>query len=119
MLASTEIFEIVKPLGEVVGVLSGLGLVTVLLAYLKHLGERRCWRNFKESAHDLAGDLRQAGNRHPLFHMEKDEWKAVCERLLSDANFSPIQIQQVLDTAVIVAQGIAANRIIEPNTDGK
>lgn len=114
----TRLFELAKPLGDLVGVLSGLGLVTVLLAFLKHSSERRCWRNFKSEVHNLAGDLVRADDRHPLYHMEDDDWKAVCERLLSDANFSPIQIQQVIPIAVVVAKGITANRIIEPRTDG-
>lgn len=114
----TRLIELVKPLGDLVGVLSGLGLVTVLLAFLKHNSERRCWRNFKSAAHNLAGDLLRAGNRHPFYHMEEDDWKAVCERLLSDANFSPIQIQQIIPIAVVVLKGITANRIVEPRTDG-
>lgn len=39
-------------------ILTGFGLVTVLLAILKRNAERRCWRNFKAYAHDWIDRLR-------------------------------------------------------------
>lgn len=106
----TDWLESLKPLGDVASILAGFGLVTVFLAYLKHTAERRCWRNFKESVHDWVERLIKSQNRHPK-ELGEDEWKAVCERLLTDANFSPLQLTQVLEVSVVVAKGIAADKV--------
>lgn len=95
---------------NLVRVLAGLGLVTVLLAYLKRMAERRCWRNFKESVHDWVDRFEKSENTR-LNQLSEDEWKTVCERMLTDANFSPLEIRQVLDIAVVVVKGIAADKI--------
>jgi len=52
----------------------------------------------------------KAGSRHPS-ELSEDEWKVECERMLSDVNFSPLQIEQLLDTSVVVAKGIVAEKL--------
>lgn len=110
-LGFTEWLESLTPMVNLVRVLAGLGLVTILLANLKRFAERRCWRKFKVSVHDWVERLIESENRHPN-QLSADEWKAECERMLTDANFSPLEINHVLDVAVVVAKGIAADRII-------
>ena len=90
-------------------ILAGFGLITVLLAILKRNADRRCWRSFKMHVDDWIDRLREAEQRHPR-ELDDDEWKAECERMLTDSKFSPIEIHQILDTSVIVAKGIAADK---------
>ncbi|MCG8450720.1 MAG: hypothetical protein MI725_14215 [Pirellulales bacterium] len=96
-------------MADLARILAGFGLITVLLAILKHNAERRCWRNYKVFVNDWTDRLFKTGNQHPA-DLEVDEWKAECERMLTDAKFSPLEIERLLDTAVIVAKGIAADK---------
>lgn len=107
----TDWLATLTPLGDVARILAGFGLVAVFLGYLKHTAERRCWRHFKDSVHDWVDRLVEAQSRHPSEIME-EEWKVVCERMLTDANFSPLQINQLLDVSVVVAKGIVADKIL-------
>lgn len=102
----TEFLQNLTPLVDLARILTGFGLIAVLLAFLKRNGERRCWRKFKAGVDDWIDDLR-SGDRHPN-EIEGDEWKAKCEELLTDARFSPLEIHQILATSVIVAQGRVA-----------
>ena len=102
--------ESLKILDDVVGILAGLGLVAIFLGYFKHTAERRCWRNFKKRVHDWVDQLLESESRHPN-EIQPDEWKVECERMLTDANFSPLQIRQVLDVSVVVAKGITADKV--------
>lgn len=88
---------------------SGLGLTTILLAYLRRVTQRRAWRLFKKSVDDWVDRLVESGYRDAN-ELSADEWKAACERMLTDANFSPLEIKEVLDVAVVVAKGIAAEK---------
>lgn len=106
----TEWLESLTPMVNVVRLLAGLGLVTIFLAYLKHATERRCWRMFKQAAHDWVDRFVESENRH-LSELTEDEWKSACERMLTHTNFGPLEIKQVLDLAVIVAKGIAADKV--------
>ena len=110
----TKLFELLTPLKDVVAVLSGLGLVTVLLAYLKHSAERKCWRDFKRQADDFAVRFVKADKRHP-YQIDDDEWRAICERMLSDAHFSPMQIPELLDVSVIVTKEIIQDKVLNVN----
>ncbi len=102
--------ENLTPMVDLARILAGFGLVTVLLAILKRNAERRCWRNFKVRVHDWINYLRATENaRRPDLD---DEWKAECERMLSDSKFSPLEIKHLLDTAVIVAKQIAAEKFV-------
>ncbi|MCG8587002.1 MAG: hypothetical protein MI757_20035 [Pirellulales bacterium] len=96
-------------MADVARILAGLGLVTILLATLKRNAERRCWRRFKQGAEDWLDRLAEMERRHPR-QLEEDEWKAECERILNDAKFSPLEINQVLELSVVVAKGIAAEK---------
>lgn len=107
-LIFTEWLQTLKPL---VDLAAGLGLATVFLTYFNHTSERRRWRNFKLSVYDWIDRLIEAQSRHPR-ELSDDEWKIACERMLSDANFSPIHIHQLLEISVIVAKGIASERLI-------
>ena len=104
-----EFFENLTPFGDLARILAGFGLITVLLAFLKRNAERRCWRKFKVLVGDWIDRLRETENRHPR-ELEDDEWKVECERMLTDSKFSPFEINQILDTSVIVAKGIAADK---------
>ena len=106
----TELLENLTPMVDLARILTGFGLITILLAILKRNAERRCWRNFKLAVDDWMERLRESEVRHPR-DMEADEWKAECERMLTDAGFSPLEIHQVLETAVIAAKGIAADKL--------
>lgn len=108
-LAFTQFFENLTPLVSMAQILAGFGLITVLLAVLKRNSERRCWRIFKARVEDWTDRLRDSGHRHPR-DLDEDEWKAECERMLSDSRFSPLEIHQILDASVIVAKGIAADK---------
>ncbi len=88
--------------------LAGLGLVTILLAMLKHYVERRAWRRFKTRVGDWLEQLRELENRHPR-ELNDDEWRFVCERLLTDVGYSPLVIDQLLEPSVLVAKGVAAD----------
>lgn len=106
----TDWLESLTPTLNIVRILAGAGLVTVFLAYFKRIRERRCWRNFKMSVHDWVDQSFQVGFGHPD-ELESEEWETVCERMLTDANFSPIEIHQLLAVSIVVAKGIAADRI--------
>ena len=108
-MAFTDFLENLTPLADLARILAGFGVVTVLLAILKRNAERRCWRNFKVRVNDWMERLREAEDRHPR-ELEDDEWKAACERMLTDSKFSPLEIDQMLDTSVIVAKAIAADK---------
>lgn len=42
-------------------------------------------------------------DRHPK-ELTDDEWKSECESMLYDAQFTPSEITQILDLAIIVAK---------------
>ena len=90
-------------------ILAGFGVVTVLLAILKRNEERRSWRRFKFQVHDWIDRLRETENRHPR-DLDDNQWKAECERMLTDSRFSPLEINQLLETSIVVAKGIAADK---------
>jgi hypothetical protein len=101
----------VESLKSVAQVLAGFGLVTVLLAYVKHTVERRCWDSFKRRAEHWIDDLVRTQERHPN-ELSEAQWRFEVEQMLTEANFGPLQIQQLLETAVIVAKGLASDRMI-------
>ena len=105
----TTWIESLKPLTEIAQVLGGLGLVTVALAYVKHAVERRRWQGFKKRVEHWI-DRELEADRHPRDFTIED-WRIECELRLFDSRFSPIQIEQLLDTAVVVAKGIAASKV--------
>lgn len=104
--------EHLTPMVDLARIIGGFGLVTILLAILKRNAERRCWRSFKRFVDEWASDL--AKLETPRVPSRDDEWITVCERLLSDAKFSPLETHQLLDTAVLVAKGITADKVYVP-----
>lgn len=113
-MSFTEWLESLKQLGEIAKVVAGLGFVTVFLAVLKHGAERRCWRVFKRNIRrwvDRNLVVRDEGalRRHPS-ELSDDDWDVLCEQMLTNANFSPLQMKQIMGMAVTTAKGIAAER---------
>lgn len=90
----------------VVQIFAGLGFITIFLAYLKRYAERSRWDRYKVLVDDWMEDLRESEEVHPNDLTDLD-WRVRCERLLTDAKFSPLEIHQVFNTAIIVAKGIA------------
>jgi hypothetical protein len=110
-LAFTMGAENLTPLVDLAQILAGFGVVTVLLALLKHYVERRRWTFFKRQLDEWTDQIRDAGMRVP--HSGDDnQWKAECERVLTEAGFSPLEINQILDLAVATAKGIAADKFL-------
>lgn len=109
--AFTNFSESLKPLGELTQVLAGLGLITVLLTAIRRSNERRCWRLFKLRVEEWLDQFHESEGRRPG-DLQGDEWKAACEQMLTAARFSPMEIHQLLDAAVIVSKGLAADRFL-------
>lgn len=109
--AFTNFTEGLKPLGELTQIIAGLGLITVLLTAIKRGNERRCWRLFKLRIEEWLEQFHDAEGRR-LGDLQDDEWKAACEQMLTAAKFSPMEIHQLLDAAVIVSKGLAADRFL-------
>jgi len=92
-----------------VGRCGSLGVVAAASAYIRHYIERRCWRNYKVRVGDWIERLEASGGRHPK-ELEEHDWRVECERMLYDSNFRRTQIQQLLETAIVAAKGIAAGK---------
>lgn len=104
----TKMLDALNWLNVLVQVLAGFGLVTLLLALLKHNAERRAWRRFKARVGEWLEQLREVDSRHPR-ELNDNEWRVGCERLLTDVGYSPLAIDQLLETSVLVAKGVAAD----------
>ena len=100
----------IESLKSLAQVLAGFGLVAIVLAYVKHAAERRCWRNYKRHAEQWIDELIRVHEIHPN-ELTEMQWRSEIEQMLTDANFGPLQIQQLLETAVIVAKGMANERL--------
>jgi hypothetical protein len=91
----------------IVDFVAGLGLAAVfgavLLAVLRRNGELRKWRRFKDDLEDWAEKLLSAHYRHPK-ELSDEDWKSECEAMLHDAQFTPTEITQIMDLAIIVAK---------------
>ena len=110
---------------EIVQVLGTLGVVTVVLGFVKYSLERGNWRRFKRNAdrwvsrqvelkHDdqdlsIAND---ADENTMSYLFEDDVLTVVVERLLSDAGFTPLQTQQLLDMSLLLVRGMAADKFL-------
>jgi hypothetical protein len=100
----------VESLKSVAQVLAGFGLVTILLAYIKNASERRCWDNYKHRTQQWIDELIRSQERHPN-ELTEDQWRFEVEQMLSDSHFGPMQVEQLLETAVLVAKGFARDRL--------
>ncbi len=92
-----------------VQIVAGLGLVTILLAVLKQYGDRIRWRRFKLLVKEWVEGLWETEEIHPD-ELAANEWKVRCEQFLMKARFSPLESQQLLDMAVVVARGIVSEK---------
>jgi hypothetical protein len=121
----TTSVESLKPMADIVQILTGLGVVTVALAYGKYSAERRCWRRFKRRANgwvdrqvELKGDathqdVTESDDKPSVSGaFEKDVLTIVVEGMLSDAGFTPLQSQQLLDMSILLVKGIAADKFL-------
>jgi hypothetical protein len=44
--------------------------------------------------------------------MRDDDWRILVETNLTDSHFSPFEIQQMIDLAVVTAKGIVASKLM-------
>ena len=90
--------------------MAGLGLTAVfaaiLLAVLKRNAQLRRWQNFKDDLEGWAVGLLSTDDRHPK-ELDEEEWRAECESMLHDARFTPTEISQIMDLAIIAAKNHA------------
>jgi len=102
-----QLIEAAKAFQPIVDSIAGLGLVavfgTVLLAVLRRNAQLRQWRNFKEDIEDWADKLLSTHGRHPK-ELADEEWKSECESMLYGAQFTPSEITEIMDLAIIVAK---------------
>lgn len=102
-----QLIETAKAIKPIVDFVAGLGLAAVfgaiLLAVLKRNAQLRQWRNFKDDLEDWAAKLLSKHNRHPK-ELTDEDWKSECETMLYDAQFTPTEITQIMDLAIIVAK---------------
>jgi hypothetical protein len=94
-----------------VQIVASLGLITALLACVKYYVDTWRWRRYKFRIHDWINGLIKLSDeeRHPKRFQDQD-WRVECERMLTSAYFSPIEIIDLLETSVIVAKGMAVDR---------
>ena len=110
---------------DIVQILAGLGVVTIALGFAKYSAERRCWRRFKRRANawvnrqvelkDEAPEQPSADSAdiHSDFAVfEKDILTVVVEDMLTDAGFTPLQAQQLLDMSLLLIRGMAADKFL-------
>jgi hypothetical protein len=102
-----QLIETAKAIKPMVDFVAGLGLAAVfgaiLLAVLKRNAQLRQWRNFKDDLEDWAEKLLSKHYRHPK-ELTDEDWKSECETMLYDAQFTPAEITQIMDLAIIVAK---------------
>ena len=83
------------------GVACDLGLVAFIGFSIKWYWNRLRWQRFEASIRSWT---------HETFNLDlrKDEWKSLVAIKLSEVAFSPAEIRQLLDVAVLVAKAITA-----------
>lgn len=98
-------------LSVIVEILVGLGMITAVAAFWRHRRNRRRWQVFKRQVEDWLQDTAMSVIDHPKL-LQDDEWKVLCENLLTDSNFGPFEIHAILDLAVLTAKGRVAPKVI-------
>lgn len=91
-------------------ILVGLGVITAVAAFWRHRRNRRRWQVFKRQVEDWLQDTAMSVIEHPKV-LQEDQWQVLCENLLMDSNFSPFEIQAILDLAVLTAKGLVAPKV--------
>ena len=121
----TAWLETLKPMADLVQILAGLGLVTAALAYAKYYLERHHWDQFKQQANDWldrqvalkegwSGESGRESEEAPAEQrvFQEDSLTIIVEKMLSDAGFTPLQIQQLLGTALLIVRGTATDKFL-------
>lgn len=102
-----QLVETASAIQPIVDFVAGLGLIAVfgaiLVAVLKRYAQLRRWRHFKDDLEDWAAALVSKHDRHPK-QLSDGDWRAECETMLSDAQFTATEISQIMDLAIIVAK---------------
>ena len=90
-----------------------LGIVTAFSVVCRYFWNRYRWRLYRSAIDQWLQSSANASSAvdHPKL-MKDDDWRVLCESKLSDAYFSPFEINQLLDLAVVTARGIVLARII-------
>ncbi len=112
-------------MADLVQILAGLGLVTAALAYSKYYLERHHWDQFKQQADDWLDRqvaLKESWPGGP--GRESEEWPTelrvfqedsltiIVEKMLSNAGFTPLQIQQLFPTSLLIVRGMATDKFL-------
>ena len=102
-----RVVEAAGAVQPIVDFVAGLGLAAVfgivLLAVLRRNAQLRQWRRFKDDLRDWASGLISIQGRHPK-ELSDEDWRAECETMLYDAQYTPAEISEILDLAIIVAK---------------
>lgn len=88
-----------------------LGVITALGIACRYVWNRHRWRLFKKSIHNWFRLAATSNVDHPKT-MQDDDWKYLVEMKLTDSNFSPFEIQQMIELAVVTAKGIIASQLV-------
>lgn len=106
-----DLLESLTPLSALARILAGLGLVAALVAYLRRVAERRRWRRFKQRVQLWIDQLDPDDDKHPK-QLDDHDWRVACEQLLFDCNYSPSEIDELMDLAVLIAKSTAVDRLL-------
>ena len=85
--------------------------MTVLGAVCKYWWNRYRWRHFKKSVDDWFRLQAVSDIDHPNT-MGDDAWMVLVESMLIDSRFSPFEVQQLFDLAVVTAKAIVYARLV-------
>jgi hypothetical protein len=110
---------------DIVQILAGLGFVTAALAYAKYQLERLHWQRFKQLADAWISSqvelkVRGPGIAAPVPDeppegpsvFRDDVLTIIIEQMLTESGFTPFQTQQLLETALLIVRGMAADRFL-------
>jgi hypothetical protein len=103
--------QMLEQFGELSQILAALGISAAILAALRRYVDQRRWDKFKHSVTAWTHDMLAVGIRIEK-QFTDDEWRSECERMLADVGFTPIEIQQIIELALVVAKGIASSRFL-------
>jgi hypothetical protein len=117
--------ENLKSTADIVQVLAGLGLVTAALGYAKYRLERHHWEQFKgriniwldrqvELKERIADESRSEhdGSAATPITLRDDVLTIVIEKMLSDSGFTPLEVQQLFPTALLIVKASAADKFL-------
>jgi hypothetical protein len=121
----TTWIESLKPMADLVQILAGLGLVTAALAYARYYLERHHWDQFKRQAANWLdrqvalkeswpgeSDRESEESLTEQRVFQEDSLTVIVEKMLSNAGFTPLQIQQLLPTSLLIVRGMATDKFL-------